>query len=94
MDGTSEAYGEIGNQHVFGEQAIFDTKTAAHIRRDHCTVCSGRCRRCTKVLDAMRRLRRVPDRQEVFLGLILGQHAPGLQRRWHDALHHICWRTT
>ena len=28
------------------------------------------------MLDTMRRLRCVPDRQEVFLGLVLGQHAP------------------
>src|SRR5262249_22101293 len=35
LDGTSEAYGEVGNQHVFGEQAIFNTKAASDIRRDH-----------------------------------------------------------
>src|SRR5215510_2084694 len=35
LDGTPEAHGEIGDQHVFGEQAIFDTKAATHIRCDH-----------------------------------------------------------
>ena len=34
LDGTPEAHGEIGNQHIFGEEAIFDAKAAAHIRRD------------------------------------------------------------
>ena len=33
--GLSEAQGEIGDQHIFGEDAVFDTKTAADIRRDH-----------------------------------------------------------
>src|SRR5215510_15881332 len=41
------------------------------------------------MLDAMWCLRRIPDRQEVFIGLILGQYAPRFQGGWDDTLYHI-----
>ena len=88
LDGAAQLHRQEGNGDFLGEEAALLSEAAAHVGAGNTHRFQGTLQQTGQVLPYfVGVLRRVPYRQQVGLGVVLGQQAAGFHGRRGQALH-------